>query len=223
MAAGKLNARQQRFVEEYIVDLDAAAAYSRAGYKPRSEEAAGAAARRLLQNVTVSAAIAAAQKARAARTHTAADRVVRELKRLAFSDIGEVVDFSGQAPAHRAASAIPRRARRAIQSVKVTTRTTGSGPQAATTTTVEYRLWSKTAALDSLCKHLGLFPREPPDPPPGPTDATCHPKDDPTPEDVAAARRLVAEAGAGVPADGDPQPVDPRQPPPPPAPVPPSL
>jgi phage terminase small subunit len=74
-----LNARQQRFVDEYLVDLDAPAAYRRAGYRPCNDNAASAAASRLLNDVNVRAAVAAAQQEQAARLLVSQDDVIRGL------------------------------------------------------------------------------------------------------------------------------------------------
>src|SRR5262245_51992495 len=53
-------ARQQRFVAEYLIDLNATAAYKRAGYKCRGKAAESASAR-MLGNVRVRQAISFAQ------------------------------------------------------------------------------------------------------------------------------------------------------------------
>jgi phage terminase small subunit len=53
--------KHQRFVEEYLVDLNATQAAIRAGYSPKSAECQGS---RLLRNVKVAAAIREAKAAR---------------------------------------------------------------------------------------------------------------------------------------------------------------
>jgi phage terminase small subunit len=75
--------RQRRFVEEYLVDLNATYAARRAGYSARSASTTGY---RLLQRSAVAAAVAEAQEKRAARTRVSADRVVTELAKVAFGD-----------------------------------------------------------------------------------------------------------------------------------------
>jgi phage terminase small subunit len=67
-------------VDEYLHDLDLAAAYRRAGYQPKSAEAARTAAHRLLRKVTVQAAIRKAFRARSERTEITQDYVLRRLK-----------------------------------------------------------------------------------------------------------------------------------------------
>lgn len=75
--------RQQRFVEEYCLDLNATQAAIRAGY---SAKTAGSQGERLLKNAEIQTAIAAFTTKRSLRTEITADRVLLELARLAFSD-----------------------------------------------------------------------------------------------------------------------------------------
>ena len=88
----KLPAKQQLFVKEYIVDLNGTQAYLRAGYKA-SEEAARRNASRLLTKADIQAAIREAMKAREQRTEVSADRVVKELAKIAFADIKDFLAF----------------------------------------------------------------------------------------------------------------------------------
>jgi hypothetical protein len=75
---GTLTEKQLRFVEEYLIDCNATAAYKRAGYKVTSDAAAQAAASRLLTNLKVAEAIKAGQKASSTRTEITIDRIVQE-------------------------------------------------------------------------------------------------------------------------------------------------
>jgi phage terminase small subunit len=73
----KLTNRQQAFIREYLVDLNASAAARRAGYSPRYINTN---AQKLLQNTTIQAAIAAEMDKRAARTEITADKVLRSIE-----------------------------------------------------------------------------------------------------------------------------------------------
>lgn len=85
-----LNPKQQRFVEEYLIDLNATQAAIRAGY---SEDTAYSQGQRLLKHVEVEAAISEAKSARSQRTQITADMVLRELAKLGFSDIRKAVNW----------------------------------------------------------------------------------------------------------------------------------
>lgn len=66
--------KQQRFIEEYLVDLNATQAAIRAGY---SAKTAAEQASRLLTNVKVAAAVAEARAALTARTEITQDTVLK--------------------------------------------------------------------------------------------------------------------------------------------------
>ncbi len=68
-----LTAKQERFVAEYLVDLNATQAAIRAGYSEKSATAEGS---RLLVNTKVAAAVAAAQAKRSERTEITQDYVL---------------------------------------------------------------------------------------------------------------------------------------------------
>lgn len=72
-----LNERQNRFTEEYIVDLNATAAAKRAGY---SEKTAYSIGQRLLKNVEIQARIEELQKQRSAKVQLDAEWVLQRLK-----------------------------------------------------------------------------------------------------------------------------------------------
>lgn len=75
----ELNAKQLRFVAEYLIDLNASAAYKRSGYKATGKSADSAGAR-LLAQVEVRAAIDAAQAKREERTAITQDYVLTKIQ-----------------------------------------------------------------------------------------------------------------------------------------------
>lgn len=85
-----INARQQRFVEEYLVDLNATQAAIRAGYSERTANEQGA---RLLANVSVAAAIQAAIDARSERTEITQDMVLRRWWEIATADPRKLIEY----------------------------------------------------------------------------------------------------------------------------------
>lgn len=85
-----LTARQQRFVEEYLIDLNATQAAIRAGFSPRAANRTGS---RLLSNVDIQTAIQAHQAARTQQAGIDAARVLRELGSIAFLDPRKLVKW----------------------------------------------------------------------------------------------------------------------------------
>lgn len=135
--------KQKRFCEEYMIDLNATQAAIRAGYSPKTaNEQAG----RLLVNVSIQNYIAQLQARQSRRTGVSADRVVRELAKIAFVNAGDLIDpetASVKLDASRDDLA-------AVQSVKV--KTFGEDGLEH-----EVKLADKLKALDLLGRHLGLF------------------------------------------------------------------
>ena len=72
-----LTPKQQAFVNEYLIDLNATQAAVRAGYSPRTADKIGS---ELLGKTRVSKAIQEAQAARAEKTGRTADDVLRDIQ-----------------------------------------------------------------------------------------------------------------------------------------------
>jgi len=91
-----LTAKQQRFVEEYLLDLNATQAAIRAGYSPKTANRTGP---ENLSKPVIAAAIACAQANRSARTEITQDYVLSSIfstmERCKQSEA--VLDRSGQA------------------------------------------------------------------------------------------------------------------------------
>lgn len=88
----ELTAKQRAFVREYLIDLNATQAAIRAGY---SEDTARAIGCENLTKPDIAAAIEAAMKNRAERTDITADRVLKELAKIGFSDIRKAIKWQG--------------------------------------------------------------------------------------------------------------------------------
>ena len=82
----QLTPKQQRFVEEYLVDLNATQAAIRAGY---SEKTAAAVGCENLTKPNIADALAAAFSARSQRTDITQDMVVAELASIGFAEVPE--------------------------------------------------------------------------------------------------------------------------------------
>lgn len=146
MAKSGLTAKQARFVEEYLVDLNAAAAARRAGYTHKRSEAVGY---DLLTKTDIQAAIEAAQKERSARTGITADRVIAEIAKIAFADPRKVMAW-GPGGIELVDSAALSDADAAIVS-EVSESISQSG------SSVKIKLHSKLDALEKLAKHVGVY------------------------------------------------------------------
>ncbi|MDP3230711.1 MAG: terminase small subunit [Acidovorax sp.] len=91
VVAEGLDAREQRFVDEYLVDQNGSQAYMRA-VPGTAEKTARTMASRLLARVDVQAALQTGRAALQERTQVTAARVVQEIALIAFADPRELVE-----------------------------------------------------------------------------------------------------------------------------------
>lgn len=141
-----ISPRRRRFVEEYLVDLNAAQAAIRAGYAPRSAAKRGSV---LLGDPRIREAVSAAMRQRSERTGITQDQVLREYARLAFSDLRQVAIWGPDGLRVLPSTALDDDSSAALAEVHET-RTSAGG-------TVRVKLHEKKGALDALARHLGLF------------------------------------------------------------------
>ena len=87
----KLTAKQKKFVEEYLIDLNATQAAIRAGYSTESAKEIGC-ENLTKPNVKVEIDKAIAERSR--RTGINQDRVLRELAKIAFVNPGDVINLN---------------------------------------------------------------------------------------------------------------------------------
>jgi len=138
--------KQKRFCEEYLVDLNATQAAIRAGYSPAAASDIGS---ENLRKPQIRARIDAALAEQSKRTGVTADRVVRELAKVAFVNAQDVVNFNSATVKSGAA----RDDTAAISSVKVKTIPTADGDGVER----EIKMADKIKALELLGRRLGLF------------------------------------------------------------------
>jgi phage terminase small subunit len=85
----KLTPKQNMFVHEYLVDLNAAGAAVRAGYSEKGSEVSGC---RLLMNINVQNALKYELAERTKNINITAERVLAELAKLGFADRSDIKD-----------------------------------------------------------------------------------------------------------------------------------
>ena len=144
--ARKLNKKQQQFVDEYLIDLNATQAAIRAGYSVHTAKEIGS---ENLSKPNIQEAVAKAMAERSKRTGISQDRIVLELAKLAFVNPNDLID--PEDASIRAGASEDDLA--CIQSVKVKTMDGDKG----TSTEREIRLNDKMKALELLGKHLGMW------------------------------------------------------------------
>jgi phage terminase small subunit len=147
-----LTPKQERFVSEYLVDLNATQAAIRAGYSSKTAEQQG---HQLLKKTSVASAVAELQAAHLATADVSAERVLRELASIGFSDLRAIFDEQGNL---LPVKELPDGVAPVIASVEVTKQRTRTTDNETTEEWVsKVKAWDKTRALEMLARHLGLL------------------------------------------------------------------
>ncbi len=149
-----LSAKQRRFVEEYLVDLNATKAATRAGYSAKTARSIGC------ENLTkpnIEAAIAEAMAKRSARTEITQDAVLKELGLLGFSNMQDFVRITADGDPCVDMSDLTREQAAALSEVVVEDFKDGRGEDARDVRRIKIKLSDKRAALVDVGRHLGMF------------------------------------------------------------------
>jgi len=87
--------RQERFCQEYMLDLNATQAYMRAGYKAKNANVAGVLAHRLLRDAKVDARLKYLEDERARLVGLTGETILRGLYEIATVDLADAMDDKG--------------------------------------------------------------------------------------------------------------------------------
>ncbi len=147
-----LTPKQQRFVEEYLIDLNASAAARRAGYSARFINGN---AGKLLQNTAIAAAIAERQAARSKRTQIDADWVLQQLADEKRADIADLFDDDGNLKPVREWPEVWRRG--PVVGIEAFEEYAGRGEDRVAVGMVrKVKLADRTRHLELIGKHVGV-------------------------------------------------------------------
>lgn len=138
--------KQKRFVEEYLIDLNATQAAIRAGYSP---DTAGSIGNENLKKPEICACVEKAMAERSKRTGVCADRVVQELAKIAFLNLRDLIDPKTAAVREDASDEDTA----ALQSIKVKKTYSETGESIER----EAKAADKLKALELLGRHLGMW------------------------------------------------------------------
>lgn len=156
-----LTAKQRRFVDEYLIDLNATQAAIRAGYSKSTSRQMGA---ENLSKPVIQEAIASGKDARAGRVEISQDMVLRELAKIGFSDIRKVVRW-GETMVRMvdgdegdADDMVPYHGLALIDSAEIDDDIAGAIAEVSQTREgLKVKLHDKKGALVEMGRHLGLF------------------------------------------------------------------
>jgi phage terminase small subunit len=146
----RLTPKQLRFADEYLIDLNATAAYKRAGYAGKGNTAE-VEAHKHLRNPKVASYIAVQQKKLQEKTGITQERVLAEFAKIAFLDPRKFYDQSGNLiPIHK----LDDDTAAALGGMDVTATKSADGD---VDYTKKIKIIDKKGALDSIARHLGMF------------------------------------------------------------------
>lgn len=150
--------RWDLFIAAYLKNghssIDAAIA---AGYKSTSRQRLVAVASRIRNYPYVVAQLAKVAKEQAEITGLDISRTLREIARIAYSDVADMFDADGRLLSLRD---MKPQARAAISTIEIEEVLEGDEKNPVRIVTKKIKLWDKNAALDKAMKHLGLYLRD---------------------------------------------------------------
>lgn len=149
-----LTALQAAFVNHYVVEKNATEAAKKAGY---SEKTASQLGYQLLQIPSVRAAISEVFSRQNERLELRADRVLLELKRLAFGRLKDVAEYSDNTIELLSSQNLDDDAAALMKSITIS-RSESSGESGDSTSySLSFAMHDKTKALEMLAKHFKLL------------------------------------------------------------------
>lgn len=152
--AGQLEPRQQRFVDEYLVDLNATQAAIRAGYSKKTAQPASS---RLLSHVIIADAIAAKRAKLAEKFEVTRDQVLREYAKIGFSDIRRAITWGNTVRTIQDGVETTSHGVSLLASEDIDQDTAAAIAEISETKDgLKLKFHDKRAALDSLSKILGF-------------------------------------------------------------------
>jgi len=149
-----LTPKQERFCQEYKIDLNGTQAAIRAGY---SKKTANEQAAQLLAKLSIQNRIKELQQEIAERNKLKADDVIEELRKIGFMTIDELFTDNGTL---KEPWELSEKAKAAVSSIKVTRKSCKDKDDEDLDETVEVKLWDKGKALIALGNHLGIFDKK---------------------------------------------------------------
>jgi len=148
MSKRKMPPKQQKFVKEYLVDLNAKQAAIRAGYSKKTAEVIGW---QLLKKTLVQEAIQAARDRIEKKTDITIEKCLKEYAKIAFLNIKEAFNDDGTI---KGIHEIPDNVAEAIAGLETSNIKTDDGKFG---TLHKIKISDKKGALDSIMRHLGGF------------------------------------------------------------------
>lgn len=141
-----LNHRQLLFCSEFIKDGNATAAAMRAGYSPKTSFSIAA---ELFQDPRIMTEIRRLQAELQADCRIDAERIMRELAKIAFCDLNKIVEWRGNRVTIRDSDTIDPDSKAAISMI--------SESRQGGNSSLTVKMHDKLKALELMGRHVGMF------------------------------------------------------------------
>jgi len=148
--------KQQFFVREYLVDMNATQAYLRAGYKV-SESVAAVNALNLLRKPKIAKAVNDVLNRRIKKLDISNDTVLQEIAKMAFGNMLDYIKIQTDGTAHVDLSKLTREQAAAIQELSFEEGIEIGENGVKPVKKVKFKLSDKKGSLELLAKYLKLF------------------------------------------------------------------
>jgi len=149
MNTKQLTPKQQRFAENYLIDLNATQAAIRAGYSKKTAQQMSS---EILLKPVVQARIQELMEKRSERTQITQDMVVKELAKAGFSNMRDYAEWGPSGVTLIDSDELKEEQAAIVSEVSETVTQHGG--------TIRCKLHDKIRALELLGKHLGIFKEE---------------------------------------------------------------
>lgn len=149
-----LTEKQEKFCQEYLIDLNGTQAAIRAGY---SEKTAGSIAHENLNKPEIMERLRTLRDELQQKTQITRERVLEEYGKLAFSNMIDFIKVTSTGDAYVDLKNLTADQAAALTEITVDDFTDGRGEDARDIKRIKIKLGDKKGALDSIAKHLGMF------------------------------------------------------------------
>ena len=150
----KLTKKQDLFVKEFLIDLNATQAAIRAGYSAKRAVRSGG---KTCENLRLQLRFGTPWTIELPGLEITADAVLQEIAKLAFANIGDFIQIQQDGSAYVNLSDVNRDQLAALTEIHVDEYTDGRGDDARDVKRVKIKMADKKGNLELLGRHLKLF------------------------------------------------------------------
>ena len=149
-----LSPKQLRFIDEYLIDLDATKAARRAGYSGKTAKIIGC---QNLTKLNLAQEIEARQQALSLKTNLTAERILAEIVKIGYANMADYIRISKEGEPYIDLSTMTRDQAAALSETQVEDYTEGRGKDQRKVRRVKIKFHDKGTALLYLAKYRNLF------------------------------------------------------------------